>query len=156
VRWVSWRTVVAVAALLGALVAATAAGYLQLTTGVKPVLQPDPNMRRWAVVAITCVAVVTALSKFIQTVRMTKHEVQGRKVASALRGLNKAVAKVVEDEKTTDKFGASAYLLRGLGPVRWLHRIERERVADLPLPSSITWRPGKGVIGTSVLTEIRQ
>ena len=57
-----------------------------------------------------------------------------------MRGLNKAIAKVVDDEKKTDKFGASAYILRGFGPVPWLHRIERERVADLPLPSSSAMR----------------
>ncbi len=149
-RWLSWRAVVAFISLAGALAAAGAAGYLQLTSGADPIIQADHGDKAWAVSIITTVAVLSALTRFVRVLRLPGVENRGRRVASALRSLNKEVAKVVEDDKKADKLGASAYVVRGWGPVQWLHRIERERVADLPVPSGITWRPGKGVIGLCV------
>lgn len=150
VRLLSWRAFVAAISLIGGVAAAGAAGYLQLTVGKEPFFEPTDAGRFKAVALVTFVAVTSAFTRFFRVISLDAKEAKGRKVAAALRGLNKSVAPAVANEDISDKFGASAYIVRGYGPFRWLHRLERERVADLPLPSGIFWRPGKGVIGKRV------
>lgn len=150
-----WRTVRATTSALAGVAAALATAYLALVNG--KVWDGTDRQKFWAVAVIAAVAIGSSLARPVRIVVLGKQVKQSNKIHAALRGLPWAISKQTQGAVPVPSLGASAWLIKGWGRNhQYLKNIGRERVEDVPGPSSVTWTKGKGVLGRAWLEERAQ
>ena len=145
---IDWRVVRAWVSALATILAASGTGYL-----VWVQLHPESENTRldWvSILVVGLVAVGTSFARLVRLYTVERFAERQSKVGVALRSLAWAVHYSTNQAVPVQPLGASAFVVVGFGPFKWLRRLAHERVNDSPGETlGVRWTKGKGILGVA-------